>query len=390
MILEQEKRAIIRFIILMGVVSLFADMVYETARGVMGPYLGYLGANAFAIGLVFGIGEFLGYFLRIFAGAIIDRTRKYWSFVYIGYGAIASIPLLAFADYWLVAGTLIIMERIGKAIRSPAKDTIISIYSKNLGKGLTFGIHETADQLGAVAGPALFYLLLLGLGYKNSFLVLFIPFLLMVGAIIVAKNYSKKIAVEVSKEELSNNSRSNTSVYLYLAFIFLTSLGFIGFPILSFHAVKTKLISDTLIPLIYSLVMVLDALVAVPIGILYDKFGIKVMTFLPIAISITVAFGLSNNILLLVIALLLWGVIMSSYETVVRAYVGDNVSLAERGTFYGIFNTILGLSLALGNSIAGYIYEINKNLIIYLAILIEIIAMFLIIPLITRSGVRNK
>lgn len=378
---SDDRVLVIRFVLLMGAVSLFADMVYESCRGVMGPYLGHLGANAFAIGVVFGLGEFFGYFLRIFAGFLLDRTKKYWSFMFIGYGLIVSVPLLALADYWLLAGTLIIMERVGKALRAPAKDTLLSIYSKGIGKGLTFGIHETADQVGAVIGPALFYLLLtIGLGYKNSFLILFIPFFVMVATLLFSRSYASKIHIDL-KEDKDEKREGNRKVlvYLYLLFIFITSLGFIGFPVISFHSVKAKLLSETMVPLAYSLVMVLDALVAVPIGLLYDRFGIKVMLAIPVLIATLVIFTLSNSLFLLILGLALWGVVMSAYETVIRAYIGDNVSLAERGRFYGIFNTVLGVSLALSNSVAGYLYEINKNLIIYLVVLVELLSLSIIL-----------
>lgn len=377
--IDEEKKNVVRFIILMGMVSLFADMVYETARGVMGPYLGYLGANAFAIGIIFGLGEFLGYLLRIVAGVIVDKTRKYWSFVFIGYGAIVSIPLLAFADYWLVAGTLIIIERIGKALRSPAKDTLLSIYSKGIGKGLTFGIHETADQVGAVIGPLVFYIfLVLGLGYKNSFLMLFIPFALMVIILLVAKSFVSKIQVDVSKEHLEGKGDKKITVYLYLIFIFLTSLGFVGFPIFGFHAVNTKILPEVVVPLVYSLVMVLDAIVAIPIGLLYDKFGVKVLSFIPVLILIVVFMGFSQSVVMFAVGMAIWGIVMSAYETVIRAYIGDKVSIVERGKFYGIFNTVLGLSLALGNAFVGYIYEKSVFFIILFVIIVELLSMLVL------------
>ncbi|MFN4245117.1 MAG: MFS transporter [Brevinematia bacterium] len=358
----------------------------------MGPYLGYLGANAFGIGLIFGIGEFLGYFLRILAGFFIDKTKKYWTFVFIGYCSIISIPLLAFADYWILAGTLILIERIGKALRSPAKDTLLSIYSKDIGKGLTFGIHETADQIGAVIGPVIFYILLaVGFGYKNSFLILFIPFLAMLVFLFVSKAYSNKIQVDVKDEKLNNAKDGKLLIYLYLIFIFLTSLGFIGFPIISFHAVKINLIPEVFVPLAYSVVMVLDALVAVPIGLLYDRLGVVIMGVLPLLILLIFVFCFSGNFVLFVVALVIWGIVMSAYETIVRAHIGNVVSLSERGLFYGIFNTVLGIGFAIGNSLVGYLYDVNRNLIIYFLLTVEILAVILILPIanLSKSKVRS-
>ncbi|MCX8028838.1 MAG: MFS transporter [Brevinematales bacterium] len=376
---DESKIASIKFVVLLGLVSLFADVVYETARGIMGPYLGYLGANAFAVGIIFGFGEFLGYVLRIVAGVLVDRSRKYWTFVFLGYFTIVSIPLLAIADYWVLAGILIVLERIGKAVRTPSRDTLISIYSRGIGKGLSFGIHEMTDQIGAVLGPLLFYLLLtLGLGYKIGFLLLFVPFVVVMVLLVVAKNFASKIDSKISEDKNDILNNKSSSVYLYLGFILFTSLGFVGFPIVSFHSVKVGLISDNFVPLIYSFVMILDALVAMPIGLLYDKVGIKVMIVIPVLVILTVVFGFSNHIVLLFIGLGIWGVVMSAYETIIRAYIGDSVSISDRGKFYGIFNTLLGVGFGIGNSLVGYLYEVNKVFVILFVVIVEILALIVV------------
>ncbi len=387
--IDQSKRNAIKFVILMGIVSLFGDMVYETARGIMGPYLGSLGATAFAIGLVFGLGEFLGYVLRIVAGVLVDKTREYWLFVFIGYGLIGVIPIIGLTDSWLIASTFIIMERIGKALRAPAKDTLLSIHTAGIGRGKIFGIHELADQVGAVLGPFLFYLMLsIGLGYKNSLLLLFVPFALMMIAIIIAKLFAEKVPVEKEKEITADKGRARVYYYLYLVFIFFTSLGFIGFPVISYHAVKVGMVSENVIPLIYAAVMVVDALFAVPIGVLYDKFKVRIMVTLPF-LAILTALAFTKNIVFFFIAILVWGIIMSAYETVIRAFVGDNVPVSERGKYYGIFNTVLGASMMIGNSIAGYLYEVSVLYVIGFVVLAQVLGIAMIGVILTAYRVNS-
>lgn len=375
--MEGRKSDVIRFILLMGFISFFADLVYESARGVMGPYLGHLGANAFAIGMVFGVGEFLGYALRVVAGVLVDRTRKYWSFIFIGYGLVASIPLLAFSDYWVLAGTLIVMERIGKALRTPARDTIISIYSGGIGSGKAFGVHETVDQAGAIVGSLIFYVILaLGLGYKTGFAILTIPFLLLIASLIIAKLFSSRIHIQKQVEEgVFHKGKKNWKIYFYLLFVLLTSLGFIGFPLISFHAVKVKALSEEFIPLFYSIAMLVDALIAIPVGIVYDRFGYRIIVILPILIMLIALLSFSNVLILIILGVLVWGITMSFYETVVRAYIGDNVDIRERGTFYGLFNTVVGIGLGIGNSVIGYIYETASALVVPFIVGLETIAL---------------
>jgi len=376
--MDQSKKNAIKFVILMGIVSFFGDMVYETARGIMGPYLGSLGASAFAIGLVFGLGEFLGYVLRIVAGVLIDKTRGYWLFVFVGYGLIGAIPFIGLTDSWLVASTFIIMERVGKALRAPAKDTLLSIHTAGIGRGKIFGIHELADQLGAVLGPFLFFLMLsFGVGYKNSLLLLFVPFALMMIVIVISKLFSEKVPVEKEKEIITDKKKARIYYYLYLIFIFFTSLGFISFPVISYHAVKVGIVSENVVPLIYAAVMVMDALFAIPVGVLYDRFKVRIMATLPL-LTVLTALAFTKNIVFFFVAILVWGIIMSAYETVIRAFVGDNVPISERGKYYGIFNTVLGISMMIGNSIAGYLYEISILYIIGFVVITQVLGIVMI------------
>jgi MFS family permease len=148
------RKTAFQVIILLGIVSMFGDIAYEGGRSISGPYLATLGASAAMVGLITGAGEFLGYGLRLVSGYLADRTKAYWVLTFIGYGLIGTIPLLAFAGNWQLAALLLILERIRKAIRSPARDTIISYAGKNIGRGWGFAIHEAMDQVGAIIGPS--------------------------------------------------------------------------------------------------------------------------------------------------------------------------------------------------------------------------------------------
>src|SRR5512135_3600399 len=178
--MSDAKKQAFRFIILMGLVSLCGDITYEGGRSVAGPYLALLGAGAATVGFFSGLGEFLGYALRLASGAIADRTKAYWPLTFIGYGLILAVPFLAFAHHWPFAVLCIILERVGKAIRSPARDAILSYATKNVGRGFGFAIHEAMDQIGAVTGPLFLSIILLGGGgYRKGFLFLFVPALIV-------------------------------------------------------------------------------------------------------------------------------------------------------------------------------------------------------------------
>jgi len=272
---DNPRRTAFQFIILMGIVSLFGDVTYEGARSITGPYLALLGAGAGIVGLVAGIGEFLGYALRLASGYLSDRTRAYWPITIIGYGLLVSIPLLAFADLWQVAAILIISERIGKGIRAPARDAILSHATKQVGRGLGFGIHEALDQIGAIIGPLIFSAVFLLKG------------LLCVAVLVVArKSVPSPVKLEVSDCTLGKNIKGKGGLprvfWLYGLFIFLSVAGFANFQIISYHFKVQGVVSDSNIPAFYAIAMGVDAFIALLIGKTYDKIGLISLIIIPV------------------------------------------------------------------------------------------------------------
>ena len=149
-----ELAAAWKFIILLGVVSLLSDICYEGARSISGPFLGTLQASAMVVGVVAGLGEFIGYALRLGSGYLADRTGKYWPITFVGYALnLFAVPLLALAGRWEIAALLLLLERLGKAVRTPARDAMLSHAATQVGRGWGFGFHEAMDQIGAVSGP---------------------------------------------------------------------------------------------------------------------------------------------------------------------------------------------------------------------------------------------
>jgi hypothetical protein len=260
---SQERNNALRFIILMGIVSLLGDVVYEGARGVTGPYLALLGASATMVGLIGGLGEFIGYALRLFSGFIADRTKAYWLFTFIGYGLLIAIPLLAFTNSWQVAALLIVLERVGKAFRSPARDTILSYATKEVGRGFGFGLHEALDQIGAIIGPLIFSVILFAGGnYRTGFSVLWIPALMVIGILRIAKNrlpHPEKLESE-QEAGAKNNPIFSKIFILYSLFTFFAVAGFANFPLISYHLKIKAIVSDVQIPALFALAMGVDAI----------------------------------------------------------------------------------------------------------------------------------
>mgnify|MGYP000896161744 FL=1 len=374
---SQERNNALGFIILMGIVSLLGDVVYEGARGVTGPYLALLGASATMVGLIGGLGEFIGYALRLFSGFIADRTKAYWLFTFIGYGLLIAIPLLAFTNSWQVAVLLIVLERVGKAFRSPARDTILSYATKEVGRGFGFGLHEALDQIGAIIGPLIFSVILFAGGnYRTGFSVLWIPALMVIGILRIAKNrlpHPEKLESE-QEAGAKNNPIFSKIFILYSLFTFFAVAGFANFPLISYHLKIKAIVSDVQIPALFALAMGVDALTALIIGKAYDRVGLKTLMIIPL-FSVFIPFlTFSNMLVFVIIGIILWGIVLGVHETIMRAAVADLTAISRRGSAYGIFNTIYGLSWMLGGAFMGMLYEHSVFSLILLAALFEVIA----------------
>lgn len=385
----KKKRTALEFILLFGLISALGDITYEGARSVYGNYLGFLGASAITIGFITGFGEFLGYGVRLISGYFIDKTGEAWLVTILGYSMLISVPLLALAGNWQIAALFIILERIGKAIRSPGKDTMLSHATKHLGSGVGFGISEALDQIGGFIGPLIFTMALTYAGgYKQGFRFMWLPALLTVIAVLYTRHKvprpskleeNMKSTINVNQEKSTNTNNLSKSFLYYSLFIFLSVLGFSNFPIISYHLMSQKVLNEALIPTLYATAMAVDGVFAIFIGKFYDKKVLITLLLIPI-LSVPVAIlGFSANSIFAIISIILWGCVMSIHETIMKATIADITSVSNRGKAYGFFNTIYGVSILLGSVIMGYLYEYSPHYLITFVAIIEILALIIFI-----------
>ncbi len=382
-----KKQAFI-FLLLLGFISLLSDFTHEGARSIYGPYLGLIGASAFIIAFTSGLGEFIGQALRLLTGIIADKTKKYWLMMILGYSInLLVIPLLYFVDasIWEVAIILILLERVGKGIRAPAKSALTSFTTQHLGAGKAFALQEAMDQFGAFLGP-IFVFLVLNLnkgtelqGYQLAFGLLGI-FAIMTLVILVVSRIKYPHPDEFETKTFSKGFKGNKYFNLYMIAIVFIALGFIDYPVLAFHISKTSSISVIYVPLLYALAMGIDAIAALIFGHLYDKKGIL---SLQIAIGITLFISpvlfLLEGVSVLIIGVILWGIGMGAQESILKAVISGLVSKDKRATAYGIFYTVFGSSWFLGSLVIGYLYDINVLYIVIFTVVSEFIALGILI-----------
>ncbi|HEY5841087.1 MAG TPA: MFS transporter [Mycobacterium sp.] len=371
-----------RFVATFGVVSLLADIVYEGARSITGPLLASMGATAFVVGVVTGVGEAAALLLRLVSGPLTDRTGRFWAWTIAGYLlTVITVPFLGVVGVLWAASALVIAERVGKAVRSPAKDTLLSYATAVTGRGRGFAVHEALDQVGALAGPLTVAGLLYVFGgdYGPTLALLAIP---GVGVLILLLWLKARVpdparyeAGVASSAKAVGHQRFPRSFWVYSGFSAATMVGFTTFGVLSFHQVSRGIVTAAWVPVIYAAAMAADALAALLAGWAYDRVGGRVLAVLPALGAAVPVLAFSARLGPVVAGALVWGAAVGIQESTLRAVVADLVEPGHRATAYGVYAAVIGVATAVGGALTGLLYERSVPLLISVVVAIQILAM---------------
>ncbi|MBN2242547.1 MAG: MFS transporter [Acidobacteria bacterium] len=357
--MKANSRPAIRLVILLGVVSLFADVTYEGARSITGPFLALLGANAVIVGFVSGFGELIGYCIRLISGYFADRTGRYWGIAIFGYAVnLIAVPLLALAGSWQMAAFLIVAERLGKGVRTPVRDVMLSHAASEMGRGWGFALHEAMDQVGAMLGPLIVAGILYFQGtYRAGFAILLVPAIFAICLLTVAALlYPRPRGLESSAPQNRTEGLSKT-YWIYLAAMTMIAAGYADFPLIAFHFQKSETVPGEWIPVFYAVAMGVDAIAALIFGRFFDRKGFAVLIG-PVVVSLFFApLVMFGGFWMSLAGMILWGTGMGAQESVMRAAVAGMVPPDKRGTAYGLFNTGYGVFWFLGSVLMGYLYD---------------------------------
>ncbi|MGH8112018.1 MAG: MFS transporter [Rhodanobacteraceae bacterium] len=371
------KRAL-AFVVLLGVVSLFADMTYEGSRSIWGPFLGSLGATGAIVGLVAGAGELLGYVLRLFTGALADRTKRYWAITIVGYAInLLAVPALALAGNWPVAAGLVILERCGKALRTPARDAMLSYAAKDMGgAGWAFGLHEALDSTGAVIGPLIAALVLfLHSGYHHAFAWLLLPALAALATLAIARmRFPQPQELDRHPIPEMSDAKALRDLKVFLAATALIAAGYSDFALVAFHLAKDHVVSADVVPTLYALASLAGGLTALTLGKLFDRRGLSVLlwaTLVPMFYAPLVFLGGPWAALA---GMVLWGIGFGAHDSLFRAAVAMRIPRERRATVMGVFNAIYGTAWFLGSILLGVLYDINPLYTVIAALVLQLAA----------------
>ena len=386
-----------RFVTTFGLISLLADIVYEGARSITGPLLASLGATAVVVGVVTGVGEAAALLLRIVSGPLADRTGHFWAWAISGYFlTVVTVPFLGLAGAVWVAAVLVIAERVGKAVRSPAKDTLLSHATSVTGRGRGFAVHEAMDQVGAFVGPLAVagMLVIFGGDYRPTFALLALPGVAVLVLLLwLRARVPEPAAYEVIAATESSSASDGAQLFVralprafwvYAGFSAATMVGFTTFGVLSFHLVDRRIVSVALVPVIYATAMAADAVAALATGWMYDRRGARVLVALPLLAALVPVFAFQGAVSSVVIGALLWGAAVGIQESTLRAVVADLVEPARRATAYGVYAAVIGVAAAAGGALTGLLYSQSVGALIAVVIAIQV-ASLSVLPAVRRA-----
>ena len=370
---KSERALAIRFIICLGVVSLFADMTYEGAHSVIGPYLKALGATATQVGFVAGLGEMLAASLRFFSGKLADRTRAYWTITTLGYFLnLVVVPGLAFAGNWQAATLLVVAERTGKSLRGPARDVLLSEATDVVGHGWGFGLHAAFDQAGAVLGPLL---VAASVARSASFGPAFLWLGLPAAGAFLALLVARAVRPHKNTPPASVAQKALPRVFwIYVVAAGLLASGFVDFPLLAFHfenALKTR---PTIIPLLYSAAMGVNGLTALLFGRMFDRFGLRVLVVGIVVSLLALPLGFLGGTVGMYLSVGCWATGLGAQDATLRGGIAQVVSMSKRGSAFGAFNAVYGVMWFAGSVAMGILYDHSLVALVIFGVTMQLIA----------------
>ncbi|KRE96026.1 hypothetical protein ASG76_02960 [Nocardioides sp. Soil774] len=393
-----------------GFVSLSADMVYEGARSVYGPLLAALGASAVVVGLVTGAGEAVALVLRLAFGPIADRTGRYWSLTILGYGLTAvCVPLLALSPRLGTAGlafaaTMILLERLGKAVRSPSKSALLAHVASAVGRGRGFGVHKALDQVGAFAGPLVVAAVVAASSLWAGMAVLAVPGAIAMVLLLTLRRrvpdpsvYDDEPAHAIPTDEAPRGwwaeavgAGLSGDFFRYAVAASLTTGALVTFGIIGYHLTVEGLLPVAAVPIVYAGAMAVEAVAALIVGTIYDRTGTRVLLVVPVLVALVPALALSSALVAVLAGVVAWGFAQGVQDSTVKAVVAELVEAPRRATAYGVFAGIQGLLAIVGGVGAGWLYERSLPALVAVVAITQAVALLLLLDTFRRSGLRRR
>ena len=372
-----KNRSALHFVLIIGVANFFADFTYEGARGVVGPFLGSLGASAAIVGFVAGLGELMGYGLRSISGYLADKAHRHWAFAFLGYAVnMFAVPALALTGRWPPAALLVVSERVGRGIRKPTVEAMLSYAGRSIGAGWVFGLNEALDQAGATVGPLLMALILyLNGSYQTGFGVLLVPALLCLATLGLARIlHPRPHELEKGAGHTFATANLKQTYWIYFVAGALLAAGFADFALIGFHFQKANVMPGNLIPVFYAVAMAASALASIPLGRLFDRLGPNVSLFAFLISAAAAPFIFLGGSAFALVGMIFWGVGMSAQGSLFQAMLTGVIPPQKRSTAFGLFDTGYGIAWFVGSVVMGLLYDKSILAVVLFSVILQLAA----------------
>jgi MFS family permease len=365
-----------RFVLIMGVVNLFADTTYEGGASINGPYLGTLGAGAAAISIIAGLGEFLGYSLRSVAGYVADRTGRYWLMTFAGYTVnLLAVPAMALAGSWQAAAALIIAERIGRAMRKPTVEAMLSYTTGRHGRGWVYGLNTALDETGATIGPLVVALVLfLRQSYEIAYALLAISAVLALASLTVAR-MGFPLPSDLEEGRTAPATGFTSAYWLYMLAGAFFAAGLMSFELISYHLASAGIVAAHWIPVFLAFSTACGVVASLAFGRLYDRFGLPVVLVAVFISSLFAPLVFLGNFLLALLGMVLWGIGYATQDTLLKALIASVLPEGRRNLAFGLFYVGYGVGWLVGSVATGLLYEQSRIALVAFAVIVQLAAL---------------
>ena len=365
--INPQKKIITKTIWQLSLVSLFTDMAGEMLYPIMPLYLKSIGFSLFAIGVLEGIAEAVAGLTKSYFGSMSDAKGKRLPFIQIGYTLSAlSRPMMALftAPLWVFFSRT--MERLGKGIRTGARDALLSDEATKDTKGTVFGFHRSMDTIGAVIGPAigLLFLYFYKDDYKTLFYIAFVPGLLAIACTLVIKEKPRPALIQYKGQQpgffafihywKKSSPEYKKLVTGLLAFALVNSSDVFLLLKMKENGLSTEYVVG--IYIFYNLVF---ALMAYPLGIIADQLGLKKVFLFGLVLFVIVytGFAVNHNMIIFIVLFFLYGLYAAATDSVSKAWISNIAPKSETATAIGTYMGLQSIATLVASSIAGLLWD---------------------------------
>jgi MFS family permease len=365
-----------RFVLMMGVVNLFGDMTYEGGGSINGQFLGSLGASAAAISIVAGLGEFLGYSLRAVSGYIADKSGRYWLVTMVGFVInLFAVPAMALAGNWKIAAALVLAERIGRAIRKPTVEAMLSYSTGKLGKGWVYGLNTALDETGATLGPLVVAAVLYFKGsYQTAYALLLVSVALALVSLAAAR-ISFPVPSRLEKTPAAAARGFSAAYWIYMIAGACFAAGLMSFELISYHLASGRLVTGYWIPVLLAFSTGSGVIASLVMGRLYDRIGMPVILGAVALSALFTPLVFQGSLWPILLAMPLWGIGYATQDTLLKAVVAGIMPKGRRNLAFGLFYTGYGGGWLAGSIVSGLLYEHARTGLIAFAVSAQLLSL---------------